>query len=117
NEALLALIDREAGSVITPGKARDLALILGLSVTLGSAEPAGLAIPGSQFSLQSRPFAPLLVDIFDLNRAEQTPSPPGVDAIRANLELRLAKQPVPVTLRNQALDLFDLPLAKANVPD
>ena len=116
-EELLALIDREVSAVITPQRARELAVILGLSVTLGSAEPAGLTFTGSQFSLQSRPYAPLLVDIFDLNRAGQTPSPSGVDSIRAELELLLAKQPGPFAIREQAFELFDMPLAMSTVPD
>jgi hypothetical protein len=115
---MLALIDREADSVITPERARELAVILDLSVTLGSTEAApGLELAGSGLSLQSRPFLPMLVDIFDLNQAESVPAPAGVTAIRANLESLLAKQSVADDQRARAIELFDLPIAITNVPD
>jgi len=59
----------------------------------------------------------MLIDIFDLNRAQQTLPPTGTGPIRLELELLLAKQATTVATQEQAMELFDMPPAMANVPD
>jgi hypothetical protein len=71
DEAMLAVIDRGVGKVVTPKEAVKLAQLLGLQMTTEIHEGSGGQI-GTELSLEARPFVPRDGALFDHTRAKKT---------------------------------------------
>jgi hypothetical protein len=114
-EASLAVIDREASTVLTPRKVRDIAITLGLGMT-GQVQEA--TIPGTDpVSLGDRPFQPVDAGEFSLRDAQ--PQAPSLTEREAKSKLRSSLKRAGANSRDrgQLAELFDQPALVARIPD
>jgi hypothetical protein len=114
-EAGLAVIDRDVGTVLTPTKVREIAMILGLGLTGPVTEDT--VVGSDPNSLGERPFQPADVADFNLRGAEPQTSPPADDQAKSKLRSALKRAGAGNRERNRLAAMFDDPALAAGIPD
>lgn len=114
-EAELAVIDRDAGTVLTPKRVRDLAITLGLGMTGAVTEST---LPGTEpTSLADRPYQPFNPGDYDLREAKPQARPLTIDESKSKLRSALKRAGASAAERSRLAALFDDPDLGARVPD
>jgi hypothetical protein len=114
-EAALAVIDRDVGTVLTPERVREIAITLGLGITVKVDEGT---VPGSNpASLGERPFQPGDPTDFSLRGAEAQATPPTAEEAKSKLRSALKRAGANGAERNRLAAMFDDPALTARIPD
>ncbi|CAN5553802.1 hypothetical protein BH23CHL5_BH23CHL5_05790 [soil metagenome] len=117
NEDLLSLIDLGIGRILPPQAVHQLAMALGLRMTIGSSEQLGSPILNQVDLLGQRPFLPMKPGLFNLNRARRASNPTGIEQVRARLQASLEAQVQSPGLIREQIGWFDDPEIIARYPD